>query len=361
MRFNKRIIPFLTLPILACLSGCGPGRYSLNTMIDQTFDTLEGKVGAQKKLLTDAESGNSKSQERLGDYYFNGFNNKNDLLNSSGHGYKNSYYLQQDLIEIPKDRAQAIEWYKKASLQGSGAARAKLLFTYAIESLNQQPKDNKNPFQAYINAIEYLSADLKSSMNMKQEQNGIQLIAELKRINDPTTEREVMAKVCTSQKRIPVGSSIEIFRDYTLEHYHRIEKQIFSDKIRPYTFANEELQAVLWGMTGDSPSKNVIYGVGDGFVSVQQVMDGGVLVAVDLSIYGNSAYQYPMPKYMGFVRTNEPYVDGNNLKKGLYVCTGTMTYKTVLGANKTVYTFTPINRKMLNLENEKFYFYRLPF
>lgn len=363
MTFRKIVGCLTAISTLLSMAGCGNGQgvYSLATMIDKAFDTAAGDFGVQEKLFDDAESGDPKAQEELGDYYFNGYSNKNALLNSSGHGYKNSYYLSKDLIEIPQDRTKAIEYYKKAALNSSGTAKAKLLFAYAIDILNQQSKDAINPFEAYVNAWEKLSEDLKSSINAGQYQKGISGIQELKSMQTSIQQREVMAEVCRTNIKAHEGSSIEKFCSFTRSFYSRMEKQMFLNSIKPYKFAQNELQAALWGMSGGSPEKNEIYSVEEGFVTVQQVIDGGVLVAIDLSIYGPSIAHYTLPKYMGFVKTNEAYVDGNNLKQGFYLCTGTMTYRTVIGANKTVYTFAPITWKSLNLSDEKFYFYKRPF
>lgn len=77
------------------------------------------------------------------------------------------------------------------------------------------------------------------------------------------------------------------------------------------------------------------YGCGDGVMEVLQIVPYGVLV---MSYFRPTMEGSPETKAL-YILTKKQYVDGDDLKRGIYVYVGRTSYQTVGGVQKTVHVF----------------------
>ena len=96
----------------------------------------------------------------------------------------------------------------------------------------------------------------------------------------------------------------------------------------------------LWQVSyvNDPPCKGEIWENNAPILTVLQVVNGGVLATKRQSMLDSE----PRTKII-FVRTNRTYADGDVLANGYYRATGTKSYQTVSGAQKTVYAFEELS------------------
>lgn len=97
---------------------------------------------------------------------------------------------------------------------------------------------------------------------------------------------------------------------------------------------------------GGTPQKKVLYPF-SGCVAVQNI-SGGTLFRVISGAIDDG---------IGFLRTQRKYASGEDLGSMYVVYSGLKTYTTVLGASKTVFSFTPANMTKYNRLLQKNYFY----
>lgn len=96
---------------------------------------------------------------------------------------------------------------------------------------------------------------------------------------------------------------------------------------------NESLDG--FGYSRRNPVKGEIWELTSPSMKVLQVVDGGALVE-------RSASSTPEAKPF-FVKTMRVYADGDTLVTGYYRADGTVSYNTVLGAQRTVYAFSELS------------------
>jgi hypothetical protein len=96
---------------------------------------------------------------------------------------------------------------------------------------------------------------------------------------------------------------------------------------------NESLDG--FGYSRRNPVKGEIWELTSPSMKVLQVVDGGALVE-------RSASSTPEAKPF-FVKTMRAYADGDTLVTGYYRADGTVSYNTVLGAQRTVYAFSELS------------------
>ena len=96
---------------------------------------------------------------------------------------------------------------------------------------------------------------------------------------------------------------------------------------------NESLDG--FGYSRRNPAVGEIWELASPSMRVFQVVDGGVLVE-------RGAFPTPDAKRF-FVKTSRVYADGDTLATGYYRAEGTISYKNVLGAQRTVYAFSELS------------------
>ena len=97
---------------------------------------------------------------------------------------------------------------------------------------------------------------------------------------------------------------------------------------------NESLDG--FGYSRRNPAVGEIWELASPSMKVLQVVDGGVLVT-------RGAFPTPDAKNF-FVKTSRSYADGDILATGYYRAEGTISYTSVLGAQRTVYAFSELSQ-----------------
>lgn len=156
------------------------------------------------------------------------------------------------------------------------------------------------------------------------------------------------------QKLLERLKNIEKVKGEIYSYSYSYEKNKFQ-KATGFDITNVQLLiSTLLNVMPATPVKQTLYSLED--IEVKQNVNGGILVGGNdmMLMYGDGIYA----NKMAFIYTNKQYVEGRQLS-GLVKHVGTYTYRSVLGAKKTIdsYKFFTFNWKAYNLKEKDFHFY----
>jgi len=156
------------------------------------------------------------------------------------------------------------------------------------------------------------------------------------------------------QKLLERLKNIEKVKGEIYSYSYSYEKNKFQ-KATGFDITNVQLLiSTLLNVMPATPAKQTLYSLED--IEVKQNVNGGILVGGNdmMLMYGDGIYA----NKMAFIYTNKQYVEGRQLS-GLVKHVGTYTYRSVLGAKKTIdsYKFFTFNWKAYNLKEKDFHFY----
>ena len=128
------------------------------------------------------------------------------------------------------------------------------------------------------------------------------------------------------------------------------EKKDFHNKTGIYLSEDrrgEHANLIAYMLGYETPVKEYLYYL-DGMEVLQNV-SGGILAQMQPTFgYSNKTI---------LVSTNKRFVDGTNLSGIPVVLTGTTSYNTLIGSNKTVYTFKIVDDSQFKKITDRYYFY----
>jgi hypothetical protein len=192
--------------------------------------------------------------------------------------------------------------------------------------------------------------DLGSAENAMEEANES---LQLDSCNPRTTEYILCLQNSKYKSLIDKIEAIKKVREGIHDYSYEYERDKFVEATGFDPTEIRYLVSTLTNYMAITPKKGEIYSLDYANPKVVQNVRGGVLVASD---YGSMTDIYA--DKMAFIYTNKKFVDGQILA-GLVKYVGTYDYKTVLGANKTVYAFRFFNLKYSDygLKEKDFFFY----